>query len=97
MKPVQETGALADIQREILTPAIGIKYDGKLNLKEVINMQDKKQQKLILQQLAFESEPVPSTRLVLFNGQPNSPRAVADLFSLPQSHCTVLDSSPLKT
>ena len=56
VKPVQRTGALAAAEREQLTPAIGVRFTKDLQLKNIFNMTDKKQQKDLLQDLAYESE-----------------------------------------
>lgn len=104
VKPVQRTGALAEYKREQLTPAIGVRFAKDLQLKRIIHMTDKKQQKALLQDLALESEfpPLSIWRVLACSRLPAvercRQRAAADWHqSHSQSRCTVLLSFRRRT
>lgn len=60
--PLEPSGALdllpgaAVSDRTRLTPALGVQFDKRLQLKDVLNMQDKKKRRAIMNDLAYESE-----------------------------------------
>lgn len=80
--PLQPTNALSHVERVQLTPAIGVQFDTSLQLKDVINLQDKEQQLAILKDLAYnisyhgvaffknqDLEPTDLTKLALLLGE----------------------------
>ncbi|KAK4047298.1 hypothetical protein OIV83_005476 [Microbotryomycetes sp. JL201] len=80
--PLKPTNALSHFERTQLTPAIGVQFEDKLQLKDVLNLQDKQQQLAILKDLAYnisfhgvaffknqDLEPTDLTKLALLLGE----------------------------
>ncbi|KAM0790950.1 hypothetical protein ACM66B_004255 [Microbotryomycetes sp. NB124-2] len=74
--PLQPTNALSEYERVQLTPAIGVQFEERLQLKDVLNLQDKHKQLAILKDLAYN---ISYHGVAFFKNQDLEPKDLADL------------------